>query len=261
MSSAAADPLSAVNWSRSHGCGAPSSLVPLQGNARLQQAAKLLAGGTSLNTAVSQAGYLAAQSFAIHISGTIKDADLERVLAAHYCRSLQEGSLRDFAAQRQGDELWMILAAPVTLPTPAEASAIARLVLSLTNEARAGGRRCGAQYFAPVAPLILDDALNRAALAHSIDMAAHDEFEHRGHDGSTPAVRVQSAGFGEHRIVGENIAAGAITAAEVVRGWLQSPGHCQNIMDGRFTHMGVGYAENVHTASLVFWTQDFAAHH
>jgi uncharacterized protein YkwD len=101
--------------------------------------------------------------------------------------------------------------------------------------------------------------LTRAAQQHSRDMAEHDAFDHRGRDGSSPALRVERAGFKDHRIVGENIAAGVMTPAEVVQGWLASPGHCENIMDGRFTLLGVAYAENLHTQSGVFWTQDFAA--
>jgi uncharacterized protein YkwD len=73
-------------------------------------------------------------------------------------------------------------------------------------------------------------------------------------------MRVESAGFGDHRIVGENIAAGAMTVEEVTQGWLSSPAHCENIMDGRFTLIGIGYAENPRTRSAVFWTQVFAAH-
>jgi uncharacterized protein YkwD len=91
-------------------------------------------------------------------------------------------------------------------------------------------------------------------------MAAHDHFDHQGSDGSTPATRVERAGFGDHRIVGENIAAGAMSPAEVVQGWLASPPHCENIMDGRFTRVGIAYAANVRTPAAVFWTQDFAAH-
>jgi len=136
---------------------------------------------------------------------------------------------------------------------------VSRLVLELVNKARAAGRRCGGKLFAPVGPLVLDPALTRAALEHSRDMAQHDAFDHRGHDGSTPAARIDRAGFGAHRIVGENIAAGAMTPDEVTAGWLASPAHCENIMDGRFLLIGIGYAENRQTRSVVFWTQDFAA--
>ena len=57
--------------------------------------------------------------------------------------------------------------------------------------------------------------LTSAALAHSQEMAIYALFDHRGHDGSSPAVRVERAGYGNYLVVGENIAAGAMTPAQV----------------------------------------------
>jgi len=257
---AAADALEAANRERMRGCGVAVGRMPLQSSSKLQQAAKRYADGASLQGAMTAAGYLAAQSSAIHLTGPMSDAEIERMLGEHYCGTLQDPQLRDFGAERRGRDLWMVLGAPVALGAPGDASSVNRRILSLVNEARAAGRRCGGKYFAPVGPLALDEALTRAALEHSRDMAAHDLFDHRGHDGSTPGMRVDRAGFGDHRIVGENIAAGAMTPGDVTKGWLASPAHCENIMDGRFTLMGIAYAENLSTRSAVFWTQDFAAH-
>lgn len=257
---AAADALEAANRERMRGCGVAVGRMPLQSNSKLQQAAKRYADGASLQGAIAAAGYLAAQSSAIHLTGPMSDAEIERMLGEHYCRTLQDPQLRDFGAERRGRELWMVLGTPVALAAPGDASSVNRRILSLVNEARAAGHRCGGKYFAPVGPLALDPALTRAALEHSRDMAAHDVFDHRGHDGSTPGIRVDRAGFGDHRIVGENIAAGAMTPGDVTQGWLASPAHCENIMDGRFTLVGIAYAENLRTRSAVFWTQDFAAH-
>ena len=44
------------------------------------------------------------------------------------------------------------------------------------------------------------------------------------------------------KLVGENIAYGPSSPDEVVRGWLDSVGHCENIMDPRFVEMGIAYA-------------------
>jgi uncharacterized protein YkwD len=252
--------LDAVNWARLRGCGAPVVDTPLHSNARLEQAARRYAAGATLQNAVMDSGYLATQSAVIHLSGPVSDVEIQRMLAAHDCRTLQDAKFLDFGAERRGRELWMVLGAPAALPNPREVGTAARRMLALVNEARAAGRRCGTRYFPAVGPLTLDSALTRAAMEHSRDMATHDAFDHRGHDGSTPATRVDRAGFGEHRIVGENIAAGAMTPNEVTQGWLASPAHCENIMDGRFTLIGIAYAENLHTRSSVFWTQDFAAH-
>jgi hypothetical protein len=251
--------LEAANWARLRGCGSAVK-TPLNASAKLEQAARRYASGAALQNAVTGSGYIATQSAVIHLSGPASDAEIERMLAAHDCRTLQEPGFRDFGAARRGRDLWMVLAAPAALPDPRDAGAAVRRILTLVNEARAAGHRCGAKYFAPVAPLALDAALTRAASEHSRDMAANDAFDHRGRDGSTPALRVDRAGFGDHRIVGENIAAGAMTPGEVAQGWLASPAHCENIMDGRFTLIGIAYAENLHTRSAVFWTQDFAAH-
>jgi uncharacterized protein YkwD len=50
-----------------------------------------------------------------------------------------------------------------------------------------------------------------------------------------------------------------MTPAEVTEGWLASPAHCENIMDGRFTELGIGYAASPNNAAGMYWTQDFAA--
>ena len=252
-------PLGAANAARLHGCSAQGTRAPLYYNMQLQQAAQRYSHGATLQGAIAGAGYLAAQSAAVHLSGPTNDAETESMLIARDCRTLQDARLRDFGAEQRGRDIWMILAAPVVLPARGDAVSVSRVILDLTNAVRAAGRRCGGKYFAPAGPLALDPALTQAALEHSHDMAEHDAFDHRGHDGSTPNVRVERAGFGPHRIVGENIAAGAMTPNQVTEGWLASPAHCENIMDSRFTLIGIAYAENLNTSSAVFWTQDFAA--
>ena len=61
------------------------------------------------------------------------------------------------------------------------------------------------------------------------------------------------------RLVGENIAAGMTNAAEAVQGWLDSPDHCENVMDARFTHLGAAFATNLTRDPAVYWTMDLAA--
>ncbi|NLF80273.1 MAG: hypothetical protein GX572_03675, partial [Clostridia bacterium] len=40
---------------------------------------------------------------------------------------------------------------------------------------------------------------------------------------------------------GENLAYGYKTPAEVVKAWLKSPGHKANILNARYTMLGIGY--------------------
>lgn len=57
----------------------------------------------------------------------------------------------------------------------------------------------------------------------------------------------------------ENIAAGQGSARQVMAGWLASPGHCANIMNGSFTEMAAAYAIDRSSAATIYWTQVFAS--
>jgi uncharacterized protein YkwD len=85
-------------------------------------------------------------------------------------------------------------------------------------------------------------------------MAVHDYFEHQDLSGQSPADRVRASGYHE-KLVGENIAYGPQSVEEVVKGWLASPGHCQNIMDPRFAQMGLGLAPGRASRRGLFWVQ------
>jgi uncharacterized protein YkwD len=256
---AGADLPGAANRARLRSCGGVSARLPLRENSRLGQAAMRLAGGTSLREAMAAAGYRASRSASIHLSGIVRDDEVTRILSLSYCKTLGDPELQDMGVAHRGRDIWIVLAAPVTVPGPGDAAADGKQVQKLVNQARAQPRRCGGRQFAPVGPLKTNAALSRAALEHSRDMALHDRFDHTGHDGSTPSVRIARAGYGEFRIVGENIAAGAMTPAEAVQGWLASPAHCENIMDGRFAEMGFAYSVNPDSPSVVYWTQVFAS--
>src|SRR5262249_5386469 len=135
--------------------------------------------------------------------------------------------------------------------------AISRKVLELTNQARAHARRCGARQFPAAPPLTLGPpALERAAAQHSQDMADHNYMDHTGRDGSSPADRVNHAGY-KWRAVGENLASGVLTPEETVSGWVGSPHHCENLMSLRFTEMVIAYAVNPASNGGIYWTQLF----
>lgn len=131
-------------------------------------------------------------------------------------------------------------------------------LLRLVNAARKQGRQCGAQYYGPTTPVQWDTELQDAAERHSNDMAVHNFFNHFGSDGSTVASRVSDAGY-QWRTVGENIAAGYTTPQEVVAGWLESPGHCVNIMNPNFKDMAIDKATNPNSTYGTYWTQVFGA--
>jgi uncharacterized protein YkwD len=247
-----------ANGIRLRGCdGRPGEHTPLHPQARLDQAARRLALGAPLREALSASGYRATASASIRISGDTSRAALEEMLRSRFCAQLLDPRFGEIGAYRRGDALWVIAASPFVAPSPGLEPRVEQLVLAQVNEARAHGRRCGAQLFAPAAPLERSTLLERVALEHSRDMAAHDYLDHIGRDASTPAARASRAGY-RWRVVGENIASGATTAAEVVEGWLASPEHCANIMDPRFTETAVAYAASAESTAGIYWTQMFA---
>lgn len=125
------------------------------------------------------------------------------------------------------------------------------LVLQLVNSARAKGCQCGDTWMPPVSPVAWNTLLELAAAKHSKDMLDRKYFSHNSPTGATPSQRITAAGY-NYNWWGENIASGPKSEAEVVNGWLNSPGHCKNLMSANFREMGVG-----RTADL--WTQVFAA--
>lgn len=118
-------------------------------------------------------------------------------------------------------------------------------VVTLTNVERA---RHGMR------PLTFDARLAAAAQAHSADMVRRGFFAHENPDGRQVWDRAVAAGYA-YRKVAENIAAGQRTAKEVVLGWMNSPGHRANILDGELAQIGVGCAEG--GSYGVYWTQVF----
>jgi uncharacterized protein YkwD len=136
-------------------------------------------------------------------------------------------------------------------------AAVRERVVDLVNDARSTARRCGSKRFRAAHPLKNSSKLGDAASAHARDMARKKYFEHRGADGSEPKDRVRRAGY-QYRLTGENIAFGPESAEEVVAGWLASPGHCENIMDPRFEHIGVGVATG-RKRGHIYWVQEFGA--
>ena len=124
-------------------------------------------------------------------------------------------------------------------------------ILQLVNDVRKKGCTCGTTVMPPVAAVIWNDQLAKAAYDHSVDMNTHDYFSHTGLDGSSPGQRIIAAGY-HWTSYGENIAEGYSTEQIVMNAWLGSEGHCKNIMNGGFKDLGVGRDGN-------YWTQDFGS--
>lgn len=131
-------------------------------------------------------------------------------------------------------------------------------VLTLVNQVRSQGATCGGQAMPAVGALKMNAPLRTAARKHAIDMATHDYFDHDSQDGTTAFERMEQAGY-SWRAAGENIAAGSATAQGVMDQWMNSPGHCSNIMSGDFVDIGIGYRSEQGSTYQHYWVQDFGS--
>jgi len=91
-----------------------------------------------------------------------------------------------------------------------------------------------------------EQRLELASQRHSEDMVRRRFFEHRSPDGVDPQERMLAAGYpSTNALTGENIAWATgprASAAAIVRLWMHSPPHRQDILRPGFVEVGVGVA-------------------
>ncbi len=271
---------------------------PLHHNGVLDRSAEEWANGGTLSAALERSGYRAVSAAGVHVRGpdeemlqllkrsgcrTLANSELHEmglyrrgfdawiVLATEHelsAASSPEAASGGRGLARRDAETTPQSALPeeAAVPTPAPVRVakaaplspiLATRALQLVNNVRALGTRCGGELFGPAPPVTLSGTLSGVAFGHASDMAEHNYFEHQDLQGKSPSDRVRATGYQE-KLVGENIAYGPKTVDEVVQGWLDSPGHCENIMDPRFAEMGVGYAASRDSKHALYWVQVLA---
>ena len=115
----------------------------------------------------------------------------------------------------------------------------ARALLTQTNHLRTQSG---------LAALQVEPRLAAAATRFARYMASQDRYGHDA-DGRAPAQRAQAEGYADC-LVAENIAfardsrgfSGAALAGRLFTGWLQSPPHRHNMLDGELTEVGIAAA-------------------
>ncbi|WP_019152917.1 CAP domain-containing protein [Robertmurraya massiliosenegalensis] len=104
-------------------------------------------------------------------------------------------------------------------------------------------------------PLEKDEMVAEVALAHSIDMYESDDFSHTSKTSGELSDRLE-AGEVFYQLAGENIAANYADAPAVMEGWLNSKGHRETLLNGEFTHIGVGVYNLHYTQNFIQkWTE------
>ena len=107
-----------------------------------------------------------------------------------------------------------------------------------------------------LAPLGTYDSLTRAAQIRAPEIVTL--FSHDRPDGTSCFTAMDQTGATKGAYTwGENIAAGNATAAATVEQWMNSPGHRANILNAKFTHIGVGYQHSAGSTYGHYWVQMF----
>ena len=116
-------------------------------------------------------------------------------------------------------------------------------VVELVNEERAK---------AGLNPLTLQKDITEAAQVRAIETVT--SFSHTRPDGRHFTTALNEAGV-SYRGAGENIAWGQKTPEQVMNGWMNSAGHRANILNAKYTSIGIGYYQN--SAGVNYWSQLF----
>ena len=107
-------------------------------------------------------------------------------------------------------------------------------------------------------PLRLESRLVDCAQRYANQMLARSHYGHTGPDGNTVRERAEAAGYVPFAALGENLAQGQWTVAEVMDGWLHSPAHRENLLSTVFTEVGAGVAYGRNDNGWqVLWVQCF----
>jgi len=101
--------------------------------------------------------------------------------------------------------------------------------------------------------LTWNEAVAVVARKHSVDMAVRKFFDHTNPSGYTPFDRLLADGV-DYTLAAENIAAGYTNAFSTHNGWVNSPGHRENLVRNvRQVGIGVHFGGDYR----IYYTQDF----
>ena len=122
-------------------------------------------------------------------------------------------------------------------------------------------------------PLKWNEKLYKAAYEHNVDMSKSGKISHTGSGSeSDHTAKINHLGRGstyKERVLGngytftqlkENITVGTNidSAKKAVEMWLNSAGHCKNLMDANVTDMGMSHVYEENSTYKNFWTQELA---
>lgn len=102
-------------------------------------------------------------------------------------------------------------------------------------------------------PLSTNEKLNKSAEIKVDDMIDRQYFEHQAPTGEGVSDLGKKAGY-EYVIMGENLALGAFTSSDdIVKAWMESPGHKANILNNKYQDIGVSVKSAVYEGKEVWF--------
>lgn len=128
------------------------------------------------------------------------------------------------------------------------ASILPNVLVDLTNSDRQSNN---------VSVLEINPILEKAAKLKAEDMAQKSYFSHTGPDGKTPWDWLDEVGY-SFTSAGENLAVNFVDSKDIEKAWMNSPSHRLNILNNRFTEIGIGTARGIYQGrETVFVVQYF----
>lgn len=105
--------------------------------------------------------------------------------------------------------------------------------------------------------LTVNPVLERVAQAKANDMAEKGYFAHNSPEGKTPWYWFSKAGY-DYQYAGENLAINFSDSADANNAWMNSPTHRANILNNKFTEVGIATAKGVYQGKeTIFVAQVF----
>lgn len=105
--------------------------------------------------------------------------------------------------------------------------------------------------------LAINPKLQEAARLKAKDMAAKSYFAHNSPEGKTPWYWIKEAEY-SFVYAGENLAVDFNDSDAVNKAWMNSPGHRANIMNGKFTEVGIAAEKGLYNGKeTIFVVQMF----
>jgi len=133
-------------------------------------------------------------------------------------------------------------------------------ILEIINRYRTKPRTCGGDKLIPAAqPLTYNQKLGDASAIHNLDMILKKYFDHKGISGDSFIDRIRHIEPNAGITIGENIAAGQSDIEEVFAAWIQSPGHCVNIMNPGYQEFGLSVILDENSEYQIYWGTSFSS--